>query len=163
MSNIDFNWLKEHLSYNQETGIFTWIKKPAHAVKVGTIAGRHRPDGYIAIQVKSRIYLAHRLAWFFVYQQWPSDQIDHINGTRNDNRFCNLREATRKQNMENRKPNFNSVSGYVGVTWSKQHQRWCVRIMSNKKPFHIGYFNCLLNAVIARKKAEQSMFTHHCH
>lgn len=48
---------------------------------------------------------------------WPKDQLDHINGVRDDNRIENLREVTSQQNNFNRKPNSNSTSNYKGVSW----------------------------------------------
>jgi hypothetical protein len=160
MSDIDFTFLKEHLHYDSQTGNFVWIKSPAQAIKAGTKAGNIRPDGYTSIQVKGRLYFAHRLAWLLMTGVWPDDMIDHINGNRSDNRFANLRQATRSQNMQNKKPAYNSKSGYTGVTWTRAYNCWVARIMVNKKSFHIGHFKTLVEAIDARKQYEKELFTH---
>lgn len=62
------------------------------------------------------MYKAHRLAWLYITGQWPIDQIDHINGIRSDNRFCNLREIDLTGNSHQRnKPPKNNKSGFIGV------------------------------------------------
>jgi hypothetical protein len=156
MSDIDFTGLR----YDPTTGIFVWSKSPARVIKAGTVAGRLGRDGYIAIQIKGRLYFAHRLAWLYVNGVWPKNQIDHINGNRSDNRIENLREATRKQNGENRRVVSTTRSGKTGVTWNERYGVWYARIMHNKKPIHLGAFKNLDAAIAVRVAAEQSMFTH---
>lgn len=160
MSDIDFSFLKKYLQYDGNTGKFIWVKSPARVVKVGMLAGHVRLDGYISIQIKGRLYFAHRLAWLLTHGEWPKDQIDHINGNRADNRISNLREATRAQNGQNRRPNKGSETGVVGVTWSRKYGKWIARIMSNKKAISLGSFISIEDAIAARKAAETEMFTH---
>jgi hypothetical protein len=91
--------LRELLSYNPETGEFTWRVGQRAGKVAGSIKGRW---GYILVKIDQRTYRTHRVAWLYVTGSWPVDQIDHINGVRNDNRFSNLREATHAQNSCNR-------------------------------------------------------------
>lgn len=60
--------------------------------------------GYARVYVDGRLYLAHRLAWFYVHGEWPPRgfEIDHINRVRHDNRISNLRVVTRSVNLRNR-------------------------------------------------------------
>jgi hypothetical protein len=160
MSNFDFSFLKEHLEYNSYSGEFAWVKSPARSVKAGSAAGRLRPDGYVNIQIKGKLYFAHRIAWLMTYGEWPEKQIDHINGNRSDNRIANLRKVSRSQNGQNRKPNIGSATGVPGVTWYAPTDRWLVRITLNQKTIHIGYFNAIDEAVSARQTAETRFFTH---
>ncbi len=74
---------------------------------------------------------------------------DHINGNSLDNRKCNLRTATRSQNMWNRSPNKISKSRYKGVSWHKQHRKWIANIQVNKKRHFIGLFENELEAAKA--------------
>lgn len=65
---------------------------------------------------------------------------DHINGVTLDNRRCNLRVATRAQNMWNRAPNQRSASPYKGVFWHGQSGKWAASIQVNKRRYHLGLF-----------------------
>jgi hypothetical protein len=107
--------LKELLSYDSNTGVFTWIKKTSNRAPVGNVAGYLNHDGYVYIKINNKIYSAHRLAWLFTNKAYPENMIDHINGNRSDNRICNLREATRVENAYNQKKQKNNTSGVKGV------------------------------------------------
>jgi len=68
--------LKELLTYNPDTGVFTRKKvSRGGRWKVGTLDG----TGYIHTRVDYKIYLAHRLAWLYMYGEFPTETIDHIN------------------------------------------------------------------------------------
>jgi len=113
--------LKHLLHYNPDTVVFTWLSKPSRRINSGSIAGRIKPKkGYVEIGISGRIYLAHRLAWLYIYGTWPKEQVDHINGIRNDNRIKNLRLATTSQNQWNKKMQKNNTSGIKGVSWDNQ-------------------------------------------
>lgn len=117
------------VSYDPSTGYFTWAKSRA---------GRAHKDGYWRINIMGREYLAHRLAWFISSREWPNQQIDHINGIRNDNRLENLRLATKEQNAQNSGLYKSNKSGFRGVSLKKG--KWTAQIQANNKKQHIGYF-----------------------
>lgn len=94
-------YLKSILHYDPETGILSW-KVDRRRVKIGQIAG-YLCLGYVAIGIDGKLYKGHRLAWLYMTGEWPKDEIDHINRTKHDNRWVNLREATKEQNCDNRK------------------------------------------------------------
>ena len=147
--------LRELLHYEPETGIFTRKVSTAHNVKVGDVAGSQDRHGYLRIMVQSRRYKAHRLAWLYVYGEWPTDQIDHINRIRADNRIANLREVTNKQNLQNAGKSSHNTSGHTGVYWYKRDSKWVAHIRHNHKLIHLGYFNTIEEAIAARKAAEK--------
>lgn len=73
--------LKQLLSYNPKTGVFVW-KVPRGRQKADAIAGgtcRGRWHNYRQIRIDGKLYMAHRLAWFWFYGQWPNGMIDHVN------------------------------------------------------------------------------------
>ena len=148
-------YLRSILSYDPATGIFTWKVRTANQVKVGDVAGCPDGRGYLQIRVQSRKYLAHRLAWLYVYGEWPKGQIDHINRIRTDNRIANLREVSHKQNQQNRSKSSHNTSGHPGVHWNKRDSKWQAQIRHNRKHFHLGLFKSLEEAVAARKAAEK--------
>lgn len=110
----------------------------------GKVAGTIHPEGYVIIGYDYVYVKAHRLAWFYVHGEWPKDEIDHINGIRNDNRIENLRQSTKSQNMQNKKKY--SVKSdlpqsiYPGVTWSKVMRKWIARISKDGKKYYLGSF-----------------------
>lgn len=141
------------IRYDAETGVFVWSAR-RFGVTVGKVAGTVDPiDGYIRIRVDGIIYLAHRLAWFYVNKQWPEDEIDHRDRNRTNNRIKNLRCATRGQNQQNKAPFRNNKTGIKGVYWHKQHRKYYVTIQIKKTPIFLGLFTDIEKAKSARYKA----------
>jgi len=106
--------LRELLHYDPATGIFRWLVDRKGTAKAGTVAGMLDANGYVRIYVKNKPYRANRLAWFYMTGEWPSDMVDHEDRDRANNRWKNLREATRGQNRANSRPNCNGL-GLKGV------------------------------------------------
>lgn len=77
--------------------------------------------------------------WLYVYGKWP-DQIDHVNGKKDDNRIINLRETDHSGNQCNRFVQANNTSGYKGVNFHLRWKKWQARIGYGKKRVHLGYF-----------------------
>ena len=152
--------LKELLSYDADTGQFTRLMSATRTDRIGKIAGKNRPDGYREIKINGKEYYAHRLAWLYVHGEWPADQIDHINGVRSDNRIDNLRLASKKQNMENRKQQINNKSGYRGVYWHTTSGKWRARVKHHGKHYESGSFDVLEEAAAAAKAMRDQLFTH---
>lgn len=95
--------LRDALTYDAETGVFTWKNHSGSKMKQGDVAGSiSHKKGYRIIRVHYHRYLAHRLAWLYVYGEWPAGEIDHINGNTGDNSIGNLRTVTRQQNCWNK-------------------------------------------------------------
>ena len=136
--------LKQLLNYVPITGIFTWRVRNGTRGAVGKIAGSViHAKKYKALRIKidGKPYLSHRLAWLFMTGEWPLTDLDHKNMNTLDNRFKNLREATKKQNGANRSVLSNNVSGYKGVSFYKRTKKWVAYIGNNNKKIHLGYFN----------------------
>ena len=157
--------LKELLHYDPETGIFTWLIRTSYRVAVGAAAGSravHRGGReVIQISLDKKLYLAHRLAWLYVYGHWPSADIDHIDRCSTNNAVSNLRCATRKQNMENTGLQSNNTSGFKGVSWGKELCKWVAHIQHNRKQIHLGSFDTPEEASLACEAARDKLFTHH--
>lgn len=136
--------LLERLSYNPDTGAFTWIKSNSNAAPVGSVAGcLNKVTGYWQVRLNRETIRAHRLAWFYVHGEWPEKQMDHINRVKTDNRIKNLRLVTQSENNQNKK-----VKGY---TYSKNDKKWKAYIGIDGKKNHLGYFD-------SPEEAEQAYF-----
>lgn len=156
-NQISHEELLRALSYDADTGVFTWRTR-TNQIKVGDVAGSiDRGHKYRRIKINERLYLAHRLAWFYIHGNWPINQIDHINRDRSNNRIANLREATAGENMRNKPAYKNSKTGIKGVNWHKQHRKYIVSIQVNGKPRHVGLFHDINEAARARDVAAQEI------
>lgn len=131
----------KEVRYDPVSGLLYWAYSRRGA-RIGDVAGSLTSEGYRQVQIKRKVYNAHRLSWAIFYGVWPSGEIDHINGAKDDNRIENLRDVDRCVNAQNkRSAQINNKScGLLGVTWNKQHKKWQSKIMVNKKMRHVGYF-----------------------
>jgi len=167
---IDF--VRKLLHYHPETGDFVWKQRDASMFCEGKISAEVKAkrfntryagksaetdhsNGYKNISIPGKGSMrAHRVAWAIVYGVWPSDDVDHINGDRTDNRICNLRLSTRSENLRNKKKFPRNTSGYVGVSFFKERNNWNAKIGVNGKYINLGYFKTKEDAAKARAKAE---------
>lgn len=151
--------LKELLNYDAETGIFTRkVKRRGIRAKIGDIAGRLRFDGYVAIKINGKIYRGHRLAWLYVYGNYPNGEIDHINLIKSDNRIENLREVSRSENMQNiYNAGKSSTTGFRGIDYRKSMGLYQARIQSNGKRHFLGYYSSAKEAHDAYVKAKKEL------
>jgi HNH endonuclease len=142
MSGLTHSRLIEVLEYDLETGIFYWKIRPGRSmVQIGDIAGSPVKGTYWRIGLGCKSYRAHRLAWFYVTGSWPVDEIDHKDGNGFNNSWENLRPATTVTNKWNmKKPNTNA-SGYKGVHYNKDRNKWQASIRcGGRHPKYIGIF-----------------------
>lgn len=134
--------LLQVMNYDAETGLFHWLAATSKKTKIGSQAKTINAYGYIRIRIDKEDYVAHRLAWFYVYGKWPENQIDHINGVRTDNRINNLRDVCVRQNQENqRRAQKGNRSGFLGVSWNNKDQKWWSRISVNGKFNYLGSYD----------------------
>lgn len=147
------------ISYDPETGIFTWADRAGDHGWTRRNAGKpagyvDTSNGYIRIGVFGTRFFAHRLAVLYMTGAWPTDAVDHINGNPLDNRWANLRCATKAQNEHNTGLRSNNKSGVKGVSWDKSRGRWFASITVNGKERALGRFDDIEEATKARRAAE---------
>jgi len=144
---ISLEYLRSVLDYDPLTGIFRWkarwdVPASTDARLFGTEAGTLHSSLYMFICLDGIKYKTHRLAWFYVTGENPPADVDHINGFRFDNRFSNLRLATRAQNMHNARGHRDNPSGFKGVSWSAVNGRWRARLRSKEHgDVWLGYYD----------------------
>jgi hypothetical protein len=153
--------LKEVLDYNPETGLFTRLIT-AGGVKKGAIAGTQTKNGYITISVDNHTYLAHRLVYLYMEGYFPEHGIDHLKGIKTDNRWKEIREATKVCNGQNCQVSARNNSGFNGVGYVVSVNRWKARITIHGKQIHIGVFDSPEEAALARCRFEDEHPYWHC-
>lgn len=140
MDNITVDYLKKILSYNPDTGVFTWIKRTTRADLLGKQAGNVHSSGYVRIAIHNKKIFAHRLAWLYMMGVWPTNHIDHIDGNRTNNIFKNLRDVTRSENLHNvYKAKKNNKTNLLGV--SAHQGKWRMQIMFNGVKTRVSGFD----------------------
>lgn len=144
-------YLQSILDYNPETGILTW-KINKQKIVIGSEAGHKRSDGYRRICIDAKLYYSHSIAFMIYTGKWI-DLIDHKNQIRDDNRILNLIPSNKSENGKNSKKSSNNTSGYNGVYFFKRDKNWQVKVTSEGKQIHIGYFENIEDAIEARNKA----------
>jgi hypothetical protein len=145
--------LRSLLFYDAATGEFTWISS-------GQKAGCLAKDGYAVIQIERKQYRAHQLAWLYVHGEFLVRQLDHINHIRNDNRIVNLRKVTLSQNSQNQMLTRKNTSGYRGVCWDKDRNKWRADIGVNRKRKYLGHYETKEAAAKVYAKAAAALHTH---
>lgn len=85
------------------------------------------------------------------------EQVDHRDGDGLNNTRENLRLATCAENQRNKGRRPVNTSGYIGVCWHKQHQKWAASLASHGRRRHLGLFSNIHEAVVAYDRACYSM------
>lgn len=150
--NLTADRLRQLLIYDANTGVFNW--KCGRGA--GAVAGSVRPRGWRYVVLDGHSYAAHRLAWLYMTDAWPSQNIDHINCTRDDNRFANLREANARQNAWNKKTASNNKLGFKGVHFYQGKYQANIRLFGVKT--YLGAFDSAQAASSAYASAAESHF-----
>lgn len=160
--------LKELMHYAPETGSFTRLKANNGNVKVGeevgwVISHNHTTLQYRGTEINGKKYLLHRLAFLYMTGIFPKFHVDHIDGNGLKNKWSNLRQVTRTENLRNRRLNTNNRSGRIGISFHKQSNKWRAAINMNGAKKHLGYFDKFEEAVVVRKEAERMLNYHENH
>lgn len=159
-----------HGLFTYADGFLYWKQRPRQHFKnnagwhnfntqfAGTCAGTVKADGRREIKINNKTYKAARLVWAFHCGEWPSKMVDHINGDRSDDRIENLRLATPRQNAQNRSLKAANSSGFTGVSWHSQHEKWWVRITVDGKTRSFGLYEDLAEACLVVINMRKQLF-----
>lgn len=132
--------LHKLILYDPKTGLWKWLVRDTNRKAKDWFEGTKTKLGYRSFQIKAKSYMAHRLAWLYMTGEWPSNEIDHKNRVRHDNRWENLREVTKNVNMQNQAtPHKNNKSGYLGVQLRK-NGKYYAEIKYDKQRVFLGVF-----------------------
>ena len=151
---LTYERLRELLDYNPETGVFTRRVQLSPRYPIGSVVGSDDGSGYLQTTVASKKYRLHRLAYFYMLGVWPPHDVDHKNRKRANNKWSNLRPATRTENCHNISLGAHNTSGYIGVSWAANVFKWEARITVANKGKVLGYFPTPELASAAYQKAK---------
>ena len=149
--------LKELLHYDPDTGVFTWISPTSNRVSIGDVAGTINWKGYLVVGLENARFRLHRLAFLYMTGEHPSDQVDHINGDKSDNRWLNLRIASNSQNHMNVGLQSNNTSGEKGVVFHKPSGKWVARVKVQGKLHSLGCYDDKDAAIIVVRAARKRL------
>jgi hypothetical protein len=139
------------LHYNPRTGIFTWrIQRGCRLA--GSRAGSMRREWRV-INIDGKSYPASSLAIVWMQKRWPQNIVDHRNNIHNDDRWSNLREATRRQNSYNCRVRGGKHSSLKGVSWHKLAGKYQAQIKVNYRQIYLGLFSTERAAHLAYRAA----------
>lgn len=140
---LTVEYVRSRVNYDEFTGHFSHITSFGSRFSAGDRAdtpGHCGLTGYRLINLLSKKYLAHRVAWLCKYGRWPDGVIDHIDGNKGNNAIANLRDVSHRKNIENqRRPSKRSATGYLGVFHC--NGRYRARINVNAKMIHLGMYD----------------------
>lgn len=137
---ISASRLRKELRYDPLTGDLWW-RVPKKGRRMWRPAGRISKQRHVTIGIEHRQYMAHVLIWTMQTGSWPTDEIDHKNRKRADNRWSNLRLATPSQNRANFPIRKDNTSGRKGVSWMANVKKWRARTYVDGKEKHLGLFD----------------------
>lgn len=149
-------YLRKRLRYEPETGKLFWLDceelpkewrtKYSNKEAFTSFDG----GGYKQGMIGGKKFRAHRVAWALNFDAWPDGEIDHINGSKDDNRIENLRCVDRTTQCRNMSMMKSNTSGFTGITLHELTKRWRAQCWLNNKNVHLGYFATLEEAIFAR-------------
>ena len=130
--------MKKNYTYDAATGRLT-SSRLGRAIRGKKLGRRGYLCVHFCLDKRDVFVLLHHAVWAVCKGCWPTQQIDHINGNKTDNRIENLREVCDSENKMNMlhpwKPN--AKTGLPGV--SSNEGIFQTRIRGKMCRFHDPY------------------------
>lgn len=141
MKTIEATFPVDAFDYIPDTG---WIV----CKETGNRAGTHpdRTCKYRRVSRGGNRVLEHRLAWRLMTGEWPTNEVDHRNLDKSDNRWCNLRLATASENHQN----IPNLTNHRGAHWCRTNKRYVVSVSAHGKRYS-AYARTWFSAVVAAR------------
>jgi hypothetical protein len=152
LQDLTYEFVRETFLYDPVSGEFIWRKSIGGKSRRGLIVTHTSDNGYITVIVKGTTYLVHRVIWLWMTGKWPENTIDHKNHVKTDNRWDNLREATRNENQRYRKKHKSNKTGYKGVCFDKNRKKYRAAIEIGGRCKFLGHFETAEEAYEAYTK-----------
>ncbi len=145
--------IEDVIRYDDVTGYLYWKKQISNRIKIGDVAGSVRHDGYVTVSIFGKEYLAHRIAYYLMTCQFPEDELDHIDGNPNNNKWDNIRDSTRSGNNQNTR-GYGKL-GVRNVYYRPDRNTYQVKLMVDGKRITIGSYSDLELAELVAAEARE--------
>lgn len=144
-------YLLQCLNYDPDSGVLRWKQRPLEHFRdrrvfniwnarfPHAVAGCKHSTGYVFLSLDDRKFKAHRIIWRMVTGEEP-EEVDHRDTDRANNRWDNLREASRVTNIHNSTARSSSTTGLKGVSLDKRRGLFAAYLTVNKHRRFLGYF-----------------------
>lgn len=135
---LTYEKAKEYFDYDMVTGELTWRITLTGHIQKGRKAG-WLGNGYRQVTVEHKTYQVHRVIWLLVYGEWPKHHIDHELGVKHDNRICNLRDVSQRENSQNKTRH--REGKLVGAMKNRRSNKLTSSIRIGTKRVYLGTFD----------------------
>jgi len=150
--------VREIFSYDPAEGILRWNIR-GRAIPFGKPAGASSTrNGHLAVSIGGRDYKVQIIIWLFMTGEWPDRMVDHKDRNKQNNKWDNLRKATRSQNSMNSKLRDDNTSGHKGVFLDKRTGLCHAYINVDGKRISLGWGLTFEEASRRREEAEKKYF-----
>ena len=149
--NLSQELAQQLFNYDADTGALNWKISKSNRAPIGAKAGCLNADGYLVAQINNCLMYCHQIVWVFHFGEWPTKEIDHINGNKNDNRITNLRLVSSRQNSFNARISLRNTSGVKNVRWDAERKKWEVSIKAGAVRYRRRFDDIELAELVARE------------
>lgn len=147
MTELTQQQVRKLLDYDPVTGKVTHLVNRPPFGLAGEPAGWVNSRGYFRVSIEGLDLPGHKVIWLWMTGTYPVGDIDHEDRNRSNNKWDNLRLATRSQNLTNQGKKPNNRSGFKGV--SSRGNSHTARVRIGGKPKIIGSFPSAKEAATA--------------
>ena len=139
--------LKELFDYDPQGFLVNKVTR-GRSAKAGKRTCKELVKSYRQVSLFGKMYREHQLIWCLLKGDWPT-LIDHIDGTRQNNKIENLQVLSHRDNIR---------KVFIGknIWLNPKSKRYIVAIYVNNKKIHVGCYNTLEEAIVARALAEST-------
>jgi hypothetical protein len=124
---------------------YEWLNQWMWFYTTKGYAARNNPDGNGYIWMHHAIADKHNLVF--------KPELDHKDRNGLNNQKPNFRNATKSQQQVNQNKQINNTSGFIGVCWDADRQKWLATIVNANKQISLGRYNSIIEAAKIRDKA----------
>lgn len=148
-------------SYDEESGLLTRLTPhgpKGRELPAGSVVTGGEKSRDVRVRVFGIRYKVHQIVWCIKTGTWPTTHIDHRDLNPKNNRWDNLRSASRMENSANSHRRRGNQSGFKGVIWDGSSNRWKAQLRTGGRNYNLGRYACPEEAHAAYCRAAVEQF-----